>query len=427
MLSYEKILLYYAIPYFTISMVIELIYARTKGDNIRLVDMVASLSSGMTNILKGTIGLSVTIISYEFMLQHFQLFHWEGTALWMYAVAFVYIDFTGYWVHRIEHTVNFFWNYHIIHHSSEEFNLACALRQSISDFIAVFTVFSLPMALLGIPLVVVAIVGPVHLFMQFWYHTRYIDRIGILEKVIVTPSHHRVHHAMNDQYLDKNYGQIFIFWDKLFGTYQDELKEVEPVYGVKRPVKTWNPFLINFQHFFVLLSDAWHTRNYADKMRVWFMPTGWRPADVAERTPIPYVADMSAFKKHDPAYSMPMQLWSLLQMLGTLLSLCFLFYRIGDINSQEKLAYGLFLMFTIFAYTAVMDKKTYGVVAMVVQAAIAIGLIVSSGDWFGLRVMTAAGPSLLAAYFALSAAAAIYFQFSEFSAEQEQPNMGSAV
>ena len=420
MLSYEKILLYYAIPYFTISMVVELAYARYKGESIRLIDSVASLSSGMTNILKGTIGLSVTIISYEFMLEHFQLFHWQGTAPWMYLVAFLYIDFTGYWVHRIEHTVNFFWNYHIIHHSSEEFNLACALRQSISDFIAVFTVFSLPMALLGIPLMVVAIVGPLHLFMQFWYHTRYINRIGLLEKVIVTPSHHRVHHAMNHQYLDKNYGQIFIFWDRMFGTYQEELQEVEPVYGVKRPLQTWNPILINFTHLAVMAKDAWHTTSYKDKVRVWFMPTGWRPADVAAERPIPYVQDMGSFEKYDPSYSAGMLAWSMIQMLATLGSLCFLFYRIGEIGGQEKVLYGIFLMYSIFAYTAVMDKKSYGVVAMVLQAIIGIGVILATGDWFGLKHISAAGPAVLIAFYALSAFASVYFYFTEFSSEEQK-------
>ena len=158
------------------------------------------------------------------------------------------LDFAGYWVHRISHEYNLFWNNHIIHHSSEEFNLACALRQSVSVVFKLFALFLIPAALFGVPVTVIAIVAPLHLFAQFWYHTQHIDRMGFLEKIIVTPSHHRVHHAINQEYLDKNYGQIFIFWDKWFGTFQEEMPSIPAVYGVTRPVQTWNPIKINFLH-----------------------------------------------------------------------------------------------------------------------------------------------------------------------------------
>jgi sterol desaturase/sphingolipid hydroxylase (fatty acid hydroxylase superfamily) len=123
----------------------------------------------------------------------------------------------------------------------------------------------LPAALLGVPPTVIAVVAPLHLFAQFWYHTRHIGKMGFLEKIIVTPSHHRVHHAINKEYIDKNYGQIFIFWDKMFGTFQEELKEVPAVYGITRPVQTWNPLKINFLHMWLLMKDAWYTRSWKDK------------------------------------------------------------------------------------------------------------------------------------------------------------------
>ena len=132
----------------------------------------------------------------------------------------------GYWSHRWNHKINLFWNRHVIHHSSEEFNLSCALRQNISAIVGVYFFLYIPLALLGVPTRVIALVAPIHLFSQFWYHTRLIDRLGVLEYVIVTPSHHRVHHAINDEYLDKNFSEIFIVWDKLFGTFQEELPSV---------------------------------------------------------------------------------------------------------------------------------------------------------------------------------------------------------
>lgn len=245
--TYGKILLF-AVPAFLVLVLFEKFYGWFRGeDTVRVNDMIASLSSGITNITKDMLGLTFAIISYSWLVKNIAVVELQ-TSWISYVVAFVALDFSGYWIHRITHTYNVFWNSHIIHHSSEEFNLACALRQSISSIVKLFTIFLLPAALLGVSPQVIAIVAPLHLFAQFWYHTRHIGRMGFLEKIIVTPSHHRVHHAINPLYLDKNFGQIFIIWDKLFGTYQEELPEEPCVYGVTRPVRTWNPIRINFMH-----------------------------------------------------------------------------------------------------------------------------------------------------------------------------------
>ncbi|MBK6273839.1 MAG: sterol desaturase family protein [Saprospirales bacterium] len=115
------------------------------------------------------------------------------------------------------------------------------------------------------------------LFGGFWYHTQLIGKLGFLEKIIVTPSHHRIHHAINPIYLDRNFGGILIIWDKLFGTFQEELPDEKPIYGITRQVSTWNPIKINFIHIMLLIKDAWRTNSIKDKFRIWFMPTGWRP------------------------------------------------------------------------------------------------------------------------------------------------------
>src|SRR4051812_15025970 len=248
--TYGKILLY-VMPAFLLLVLFEKWYGWRKGnDTVHGIDMLSSLSSGITNVTKDVLGLSFSIISYEWLVKRVAIYHVESSIL-TYAIAFIVLDFSGYWVHRIEHKINFFWNSHIIHHSSEEFNLACALRQSISVFIRLFTFLLIPAALLGVPAQVIGIVAPIQLFAQFWYHTRHIKKMGFFEKIIVTPSHHRVHHAINPEYIDKNLSQIFIVWDKLFGTFQEELPDVTPVYGITRPVKTWNPVTINFQHLWL--------------------------------------------------------------------------------------------------------------------------------------------------------------------------------
>ena len=236
-----------AIPVFVCLLILEIIFAKLldKTYVIRSMDTLSSLSSGLTNVIRDVLGLTIVIISYGYLVDYVALFDIKSSVL-IYILAFIGIDFAGYWVHRINHSINYFWNHHIIHHSSEEFNLACALRQSISNFFSLTFVFLIPTAIIGIPAEVVA-----HLFAQYWYHTRLIKKMGILEYIIVTPSHHRVHHAINEEYLDKNLSQIFIVWDKLFGTFQVELDDVPPVYGVKRPVRSWNPILINFTHLFL--------------------------------------------------------------------------------------------------------------------------------------------------------------------------------
>lgn len=235
--KYGKILLF-IIPIFILLIFIEKFYGwYFKKEKINNLDTISSLTSGLTMITKNVLGLSITIITYTWIEGRIALTQINSTVL-TYVIAFIVLDFAHYWIHRIEHANNFFWNSHIVHHSSEEFDLACALRQPISSFVKLFSFFMVPAALLGISPVVIATVTPIQFYAQFWYHTRYINRMGILEHIIVTPSHHRVHHAINKEYLDKNLSQIFIIWDKLFGTFQEERKDIPPVYGITRPVRT---------------------------------------------------------------------------------------------------------------------------------------------------------------------------------------------
>jgi sterol desaturase/sphingolipid hydroxylase (fatty acid hydroxylase superfamily) len=341
--TYGRILLI-AMPVFLLLVLLEKWYGYRKGmDTVRLMDMISSLTSGVTNVTKDVLGLSVAVISYGWMVNHIAVVHVSSG--WItYAIAFLALDFSGYWVHRIQHTTNLFWNAHIIHHSSEEFNLACALRQSISVFVRLFTFFLLPAALLGVPGNVIAVVGPLHLFIQFWYHTQHIKKMGFLEQIIVTPSHHRVHHAINPEYMDKNYSQVFIIWDKLFGTFQEEKQEIPAVYGITRPAATWNPIKINFQHLTLLVKDAWRAGEWKDKLKIWFMPTGWRPADVATNYPVHKIEDVYAFKKYEPNQSKGFRIWSMTQLLFLLLFVSHLFANIAEIGSPSILYYGAFIL-----------------------------------------------------------------------------------
>ncbi|MEY3367268.1 MAG: hypothetical protein RI973_423 [Bacteroidota bacterium] len=375
-----------AIPIFLALILLEEIAARRLGRSInRGADAISSLSSGITNIVKDVLGLSIVIISYQWLLGKVAVI--EITTTWLlYLIAFVAKDFAGYWFHRLEHRVNFLWNRHIIHHSSEEFNLSCALRQSISNVFSYFSFFMLPAALLGVPAKVIAVVAPLHLFAQFWYHTRLIGKMGLLEHIIVTPSHHRVHHAINSQYMDRNFGQILIIWDKLFGTFQAELATVPPVYGVKRPVNTWNPLLINFQHFWLQLSDAWRAEKHLDKLRIWFMPTGWRPADVSVKYPVASLGeDLFLYRKYDTAPGRLLLGWSWLQLIVTLALMLYLFNRIAAVSFPEMLLYGAFLFLSVFCFTSQLDKSSWALLPEALRTLFGLALLwMYDGSWFGL-------------------------------------------
>ena len=276
---YANVLLW-VIPIFFVLILLEIIYGYIKKNQTHtFMDTLSSLSSGMTNILKDVLGLVVIVISYPFLLDNLSIYSIENSLI-IYIIAFICIDFAGYWSHRLNHRINLFWNQHIIHHSSEEFNLACALRQSFSDLLGYTALFLIPAAVIGVPEDVITLLAPLHLFGQFWYHTQHIGKLGFLEYFLVTPSQHRVHHAINPIYIDKNLAPIFCIWDRLFGTFQEELDEEPPVYGVLKPVKTWNPLLINFQHLWGLIFDAWHTKSWREKLTLWWRPTGYRPDDV---------------------------------------------------------------------------------------------------------------------------------------------------
>ncbi len=416
--TYGKILLI-AMPVFLSLVLIEKWYGWVKGrDTVLQMDMISSLSSGVTNVTKDVLGLSVVIISYEWLVNKIAIIHIQP-GITVYIAAFIALDFAGYWVHRIEHRYNIFWNFHIIHHSSEEFNLACALRQSISEIIKIFTVFLLPAALLGVPAKVIAIVAPIQLFAQFWYHTRHIDKMGWLEKIIVTPSHHRVHHAINKEYIDKNFSQIFIVWDKLFGTFQRELANVPPVYGITRPARTWNPVKINFIHLWLLVKDAWHAESWKDKLRIWLMPTGWRPDDVAEKFPVYKIEDVYSFEKYAPEYSNQLLFWSWIQLSILLISTSYLFAGIASIGSPGIFVYGLFIFLSAYSFTELMDRHRFAFFWEIIKNALGFFVIYKMGGWFSSSPSVSRFNIPIVSWLLLSTFITAWFVLIEFKQEKK--------
>lgn len=417
--EYGKILII-ATPIFLVLIVIEKIYGiYKKDDTAPLIDSVSSISSGITNSVKDVLGLSLTFISYEWMVSKIAIYHLEANVL-SYCIAFIVIDFYGYWSHRWAHQINLFWNKHAIHHSSEEFNLACALRQPIASLANLFTFLLIPAALLGVPATVIAITLPLHLFLQFWYHTKHIKKMGFLEYVLVTPSHHRVHHAINPEYLDKNHSQIFIFWDKLFGTFQAELENVPPVFGITRPANTWNPIRINFQHLTLLIKDAWRAENWKDKLTIWFKPTGWRPENFETKYPVNKIENVFDFDKYGTQNSQKLIYWSVAQVLITLLFVTYLFDNIAKIGLPNIFIYGFFILVTIYSYTELMDKSRFAVLWEGLRLIIAIAIIAYYGDWFGLNHVFSMSNYVILSYLSISFLITIYFVTIDFKTPPNQ-------
>ena len=410
------IALLFAIPIFIILIGLESFVAYRRGMQVNhAADMISSLSSGLTNSTRDGIQFGVVLISYTWLVNHITIYKVEN--LWLAVIiAFVVEDFAGYWIHRMSHRVNILWNRHVIHHSSEEYNLSCALRQSISDNIKFFSILLIPAAVMGIPPALFAIISPVHLFLQFWYHTRLIDKMGILENILVTPSHHRVHHAINPEYLDKNYSQIFIIWDKLFGTFQPEEKSNPPVYGILRPAKTWNPILINFKHLWQLTKDAYRANSYWDKIRIWFMPTGWRPLDVAENFPIITIENPSSLKKYTTENSKLLLGWSYFQLFMTSALMFLIFFKMPLLSKSMILLLGGLLAIHVMAYTLLLDGKKVAMVLEGLKFVFGMVLFITLNERIGF--VSSFSLNLILSYLFTSLGMTIYFFWTEIKSQQ---------
>ncbi len=274
-----------ATPVFLGLIALELFVGWRRGRNTyRLADAINSIGLGMMSQVVGLFTKVAAIGIYTWVYEHAALVELPVDAVWVWVVGLLAYDFCYYWLHRFGHTMALLWAAHSVHHQSEDYNLSTALRQTSSGWIAGW-VFYLPMAVAGIPPLVFGVVALIDLLYQYWVHTQQIGKLGWFDRWFCSPSNHRVHHAVNDKYLDKNYGGILIVWDRLFGTFVEE-DDAEPcVYGTIKPLRSWNPIWANLSFYAELARDSWHTRSWADKLRRWFAPPGWRPADVAARFP----------------------------------------------------------------------------------------------------------------------------------------------
>ena len=289
----------YAIPFFLLLIVIELVWGWSKGNNTyRVNDSLNSLSLGLLSTVTKFVFLNIGLLVFSRIEQNYAVWAFDMTSYAHWLVGLLFYDFLYYWFHRISHERQFFWGSHVVHHQSEDYNLSTALRQTSTSFLTTW-VFFIPCFFLGMPIYMYVSIATAQLIYQFWVHTQHIPKLGFIEWFMVTPSNHRVHHAQNKDYIDKNYGGLLIVWDRLFGTFKEEDEQLQPIYGIRSPLNSWNPLWANIHIFISMARDAWLTARWSDKVRVLWARTGWRPADVAARYPAEK-SDLNNFNKYDP-------------------------------------------------------------------------------------------------------------------------------
>ena len=399
----------YAVPVFFLLISLQLLADRWRGvRTYRTADAINSLSAGVLSTTCGLLTKTVGVLTYTLAWQHLGLLAPDPASPWTWVAAFVFYDFCYYWNHRLGHERNVLWAAHSVHHQSEEYNLSTALRQTSTGFIFGW-IFYLPMALAGIPPLVFLTVAAMNLLYQFWVHTRHVPKLGPLEWVFITPSNHRVHHAQNPVYMDRNYGGVFILWDRLFGTFQEELDEEPVVFGVTTPLASWNPLWANLQFYAQLWQDAVRARSWWDRLRIWFMRTGWRPADVAERYPLAK-PDLARFRKYEVPLPPARTAYAALQFTLYLLGGSYLLAKGDGMGLPALLLGGGWLAFGLFAIGAWLENRPWamglelarlascgvlagvagpvglGVVTMPVGVGLGLYLVVSLGLLAGLRM-----------------------------------------
>ena len=304
-----------AIPVFFLLIGVELLAARIgRHDYYRLSDTVNDLSCGILDQLLEVFLKTTIFAGYVFVYERYRLTTLPADSVAVWLAGFVGVDFLYYWLHRSSHELNMLWANHVVHHQSEDFNLAVALRQgSLQSTFTWF--FYLPLAWAGLSPLTFLTLTSVNTLYQFWIHTRAIGRLGPLEWVLNTPSNHRVHHGREPKYIDKNHGGTLIVWDRLFGTYQAE--EEEPVYGITRPLASWNPVWANLHYWIELLRTAGRTRRWSDRVRLFLKPPGWRPPELGGFVAAGAV-DRTTYRKWDVERSPALAAYALAQFVPVL-------------------------------------------------------------------------------------------------------------
>ena len=391
----------WAIPGFFVLIAVEWAVARWRGQRAyRTNDSINSLGLGVISQIVGVFSKLLSVGIYGWCVQHVAVFTLPVDRVWVWASALLLYDFLYYWLHRMGHAVNLLWAAHVVHHQSEDYNLTTALRQTGSGALLGW-LFYLPMALLGYPVEVFLVVALVDLLYQFWVHTGQIDRLGWFDRVFCSPSNHRAHHAVNDRYLDRNYGGILILWDRLFGTFTEEDDSDPPIFGTRSPLQSWNPLWANAEVYWAMTQDAWHAERWRDKLQLWFRRPGWRPADVAAR--FPRAAFEIDHPRYDPPLTRGLSVYLLLQF-AVLLAMSMHFLALVPAGPPAVLlAYAAYLVASLVVLGVVMERRRWAAWLEGLRVVLTALAAIVGQRWFGMAHLDVQTALIIGLPFALSA------------------------
>ena len=332
----------FAIPVFFLMILLELAYGLLKGKNTyRVNDTFTSISIGLISRLPVILNLGFQGAIFVYFADRYSINLMPVNELMTWAIAFVMYDFFYYWMHRLHHEYRFLWATHVVHHHGEDYNLATALRQTSTGFLWKW-IFFLPMIIVGVPGEVFVSVAGVNLVYQFWVHTRHVGHLGWIEKIFVTPMNHRVHHAKNKEYIDANYGGVFILWDRFFGTYIPERSDIKPLYGTVSKLNSWNPIWANFQVFYQMLQDTINTKKMSDKFKIWFSRTNWKPIDIVDLSSEDQITNFA--KKYNPKIKSEVNYFAILQLIMLTIASSIILFTIELQDRSDTYAFAIILI-----------------------------------------------------------------------------------
>ncbi len=382
----EERVITFATPVFFVLIALELLVAKRMGKRVyHTGDAVASIGLGVASQITGVFTRLLRIGLYGLAYRHVALFQLPQDSLLVWIGAVLFYDFCYYWLHRAGHEVNLLWAAHVVHHQSEFYNLGTALRQTSSGVLLGW-LFYLPMAVLGIPVEVFAAAALIDLLYQFWIHTEVIGSLGWFDRWFASPSNHRVHHAVNQRYLDRNYGGILIIWDRLFGSFEEEDRKEPCVYGTRAPLRSFNPFWANAEVYVAALRDSWRADTWRERFMVWLGPPGWQSAAMRQRDPRPAFDIERA--PHLPPLSMAEAFYGVLQF-ALLLGL-----GVDFLSAAPKLeiAWSLFYCAYLLASLVVLggwfDGRPWARLVETVRVLGTTASVIALGRWFSVSALS---------------------------------------
>jgi sterol desaturase/sphingolipid hydroxylase (fatty acid hydroxylase superfamily) len=370
-----------ATPFFFLLIALELWVARRRGlaGAYRLNDSVNSLSLGVMSQVTNLFVKALTIGLYAWVFEHVALGEWPADSWWTWLLAIAFYDFCYYWNHRLGHESAVFWASHVVHHQSQRYNLSTALRQTSSSALLSW-IFYVPMAVAGVPPQMFAVAAIIDLLYQYWIHTEVVGKLGWFDRWFASPSNHRVHHAVNDRYIDRNYGGILMLWDRLFGTFVEESERC--VYGTRAPLESWDPLWANVEVYADLARRSRHAGRWRDRVLVWLKPPGWQPVTATGTAWRKPAFDVASVRTYDPPMTAGVRRFALTQLTLVVLATTPLLW-FSDTMSRAALVTGSVAVVALLWLTgAVMQGRLRLRTALLIEgaivAAVALGAVATA-------------------------------------------------